>query len=164
MQLFVIPCVICVGSWHFFTHIGSATRHSCFFFPSELNPNIGRNKCFFFSLPLSCRSGKSWSQSRWYWRSRRRPRNCVSKGSLAKRLVFVLYCYSYWILVPCSSERQQIWSRMETTLRPKFIFWCKELTWILNVCQVQIEVIQKRQKEKKAMMNAVKKYQKGEFI
>lgn len=27
--------------------------------------------------------------------------------------------------------------------------------------QVQIEVIQKRQKEKKAMMNAVKKYQKG---
>lgn len=119
---------------------------------------------FFFPLPLSCRSGKSWSQSRWYWRSRRRPRNCVSKGSLAKRLVFVLYCYSYWILVPCSSERQQIWSRMETTLRPKFIFWCKELTWILNVCQVQIEVIQKRQKEKKAMMNAVKKYQKGEFI
>lgn len=27
--------------------------------------------------------------------------------------------------------------------------------------QVQIEVLQKRQKEKKAMMNAVKKYQKG---
>lgn len=30
--------------------------------------------------------------------------------------------------------------------------------------QVQIEVIQKRQKEKKAMMSAVKKYQKGEFL
>lgn len=30
------------------------------------------------------------------------------------------------------------------------------------MCQVQVEVIQKRQKEKKAMMNAVKKYQKGE--
>lgn len=29
------------------------------------------------------------------------------------------------------------------------------------MCQVQVEVIQKRQKEKKAMMNAVKKYQKG---
>lgn len=31
----------------------------------------------------------------------------------------------------------------------------------MNVFQVQVEVIQKRQKEKKAMMNAVKKYQKG---
>jgi hypothetical protein len=31
----------------------------------------------------------------------------------------------------------------------------------LNVFQVQVEVIQKRQKEKKDMMNAVKKYQKG---
>lgn len=30
-------------------------------------------------------------------------------------------------------------------------------------CQVQIQVIQKRQKEKKAMMTAVKKYQKGAF-
>lgn len=30
--------------------------------------------------------------------------------------------------------------------------------------QVQIEVIQKRQKEKKAMMNAVKKYQKGNIF
>lgn len=34
----------------------------------------------------------------------------------------------------------------------------------VNVCQVQIEVIQKRQKEKKAMMSAVKKYQKGDLI
>lgn len=42
--------------------------------------------------------------------------------------------------------------------------WYKELTWVLNVCQVQIEVIQKRQKEKKAMMSAVKKYQKGDFF
>ena len=32
------------------------------------------------------------------------------------------------------------------------------------MCQVQVEVIQKRQKEKKAMMNAVKKYQKGEVF
>lgn len=32
------------------------------------------------------------------------------------------------------------------------------------MCQVQIEVIQKRQKEKKAMMSAVKKYQKGEVF
>lgn len=46
-----------------------------------------------FSVPLS-RSGKSWSQSSWCWRSRRRPRNCVSKESLAKRLVPVFkgYC------------------------------------------------------------------------
>lgn len=32
------------------------------------------------------------------------------------------------------------------------------------MCQVQIEVIQKRQKEKKAMMSAVKKYQKGDMF
>lgn len=38
------------------------------------------------------------------------------------------------------------------------IIICK---WVYDVCQVQVEVIQKRQKEKKAMMNAVKKYQKG---
>lgn len=47
--------------------------------------------------------------------------------------------------------------------------WAKFLCWLLgvntnSVCQVQVEVIQKRQKEKKAMMTAVKKYQKGGFL
>ncbi len=35
----------------------------------------------------------------------------------------------------------------------------------LNILtQVQVEVLQKRQKEKKAMMEAVKRYRKGEFF
>ena len=38
--------------------------------------------------------------------------------------------------------------------------WVARLT-VAHLFQVQVEVIQKRQKEKKAMMNAVKKYQKG---
>lgn len=37
----------------------------------------------------------------------------------------------------------------------------KNYTRLLIFFQVQIEVMQKRQKEKKAMMSAVKKYQKG---
>lgn len=38
-----------------------------------------------------------------------------------------------------------------------FFFFC-------TVHQVQVEVLQKRQKEKKAMMSAVKKYQKGAIV
>ena len=41
------------------------------------------------------------------------------------------------------------------------VFLAESDGWLLNMFQVQVEVIQKRQKEKKAMMNAVKKYQKG---
>lgn len=42
-----------------------------------------------------------------------------------------------------------------------FFSLTRETMWNLIGCQVQTEVIQKRHKEKKAMMSAVKKYQKG---
>lgn len=67
-----------------------------------------------FCLPLF-RSGKSWSQSRWWWRNRRRPRNCASKGSLAKRLASVLYfCYNCLnpFTILCSLKRiSRYWIR-----------------------------------------------------
>lgn len=60
-------------------------------------------------------------------------------------------------------------------LRADILFWVLRM-WFITffymknsnrfsiLCQVQIQVMQKRQKEKKAMMNAVKKYQKGDYF
>lgn len=67
-------------SWHVITHTGSTQ------FPQFLLMRLEFTKMF----SLLSRSGKSWSQSRWCWRSQKRPRNSVSKGSLAKRLVTVI--------------------------------------------------------------------------
>lgn len=38
------------------------------------------------------------------------------------------------------------------------------MTDLVSVLQVQTEVLQKRQQEKKHMMNAIKKYQKGQCV
>ena len=38
------------------------------------------------------------------------------------------------------------------------------MTDFVSILQVQTEVLQKRQQEKKHMMNAIKKYQKGQCV
>lgn len=85
-----------------------------------------------FCLPLF-RSGKSWSQSRWWWRNRRRPRNCASKGSLAKRLVSVL-CFCYNCLNPftilCSLKRiSRYWIRWKHCCLANIILIQMLLKW-----------------------------------
>lgn len=64
-------------------------------------------------------------------------------------------CASFW--------KRQILSRgyFDSITDTMFYYLCIKTVNFQFFYQVQIEVIQKRQKEKKAMMSAVKKYQKG---
>lgn len=87
------------------------------------------------------RLGRSFFWSKLQWRSQKRPRSSENRGNMAKRSVLNQ-------LPDCPGVM------FGAVDRPGF----KSLA-----LQVQTQVIQNRQKQKKAMLSAVKKYQKGTF-
>uniref|UniRef100_A0A673MSV0 Probable rRNA-processing protein EBP2 n=1 Tax=Sinocyclocheilus rhinocerous TaxID=307959 RepID=A0A673MSV0_9TELE len=105
------------------------------FLPSDLRITLQR-----WRRPIStCRRlGKSFS-SKLQWRSQKRPRSSENRGNMAKRSVLKRFPDS-----------------------PRMMFLGLDRHGFKSLAlQVQTQVIQNRQKQKKAMLSAVKKYQKG---